>query len=55
MAAGVLVSIIAAVIQTKKSISLKLIWQFDHNGIYHLVQTVGLILLLIGLQCSGQH
>jgi hypothetical protein len=52
MAAGILVSIIAAVIQTKKSISLKLIWQFDHNGIYHLVQTVGLIMLLIGLRCS---
>jgi len=55
IAAGILVSIIAAAIQTIKSISLKLIWQFDHNGIYHLVQTVGLILLLIGLRCSGQH
>ena len=55
MAAGILVSIIAAVIQAGKSISLTLIWQFDHNGIYHLVQTVGLVLLLIGLRCSGQH
>jgi len=53
IAAGILVSISAAAIQAKKSISLKLIWQFDHNGIYHLVQTVGLIMLLIGLRCSA--
>ena len=52
IAAGILLSIIAAAIQAKKSISLKLIWQFNQNGIYHLVQTVGLILLLIGLRCS---
>jgi len=52
MAAGILISIIAAGIQAKKSISLTLIWQFDHNGIYHIVQVVGLILLVIGLRCS---
>jgi hypothetical protein len=52
IAAGILLSIIAAAIQAKKSISLKLIWQFNHNGIYHLVQMGGLILLLIGLRCS---
>lgn len=52
MAAGILVSLIAAAIQTKKSISVTVIWQFDHNGIYHLVQVVGLILLLIGLGWS---
>jgi hypothetical protein len=52
MAAGILCSIIAAGIQANKSISITLIWQFNHNGIYHLVQVVGLILLLIGLRCS---
>ena len=52
MAAGILVSIIAAAIQAKKSICIRLIWQFDHNGIYHLVQVAGLVLLLIGLRWS---
>ncbi|UCD81286.1 MAG: hypothetical protein JSW26_07635 [Desulfobacterales bacterium] len=55
MAAGILISIFAAGIQAKKSISLTLIWKFDHNGIYHLLQVVGLILLLIGLRWSVQY
>jgi hypothetical protein len=49
MAAGVLLSIIAAGLQTRKSIAFRLIWKFDHNGIYHLVQTVGLLFLFAGL------
>ena len=52
IAAGILVSIIAAGIQAHKSISVTLIWQFNHNGIYHLLQVAGLILLLIGLRWS---
>ncbi len=52
MAAGIFFSIIAAAIQTKKSIVLTFIWQFDHNGIYHLVQVLGLMFLLIGLRWS---
>ena len=55
MAAGILVSIIAAGIQANKSVSLTFIWRFDHNGIYHLVQVAGLMLLLIGLRWSIQH
>lgn len=54
MAAGILVSIIAAGIQANKSVVLTFIWRFDHNGIYHLVQVVGLMLLLMGLQWSVQ-
>jgi hypothetical protein len=55
MAAGILVSIIAAGIQANKSVILTFIWRFDHNGIYHLVQVVGLMLLLMGLRSSIQH
>ena len=54
MAAGVLASIIAAGIQANKSVLLTCIWRFDHNGIYHLVQIVGLMLLLMGLRWSVQ-
>jgi len=49
MAAGVLVSLMAAGIQAAKKIKLKLIWIFDHNGIFHLVQGLGLVLLVMGL------
>ena len=49
MAAGIMLSIIAAGLQARKSIEFTLIWKFDHNGIYHLVQTVGLLFLFAGL------
>jgi hypothetical protein len=52
MATGIVVSIIAAGIQANKSVFLTVIWRFDHNGIYHLVQVAGLMLLLIGLRRS---
>ncbi len=55
MAAGILASIIAAAIQANKSIALTLIWKFNHNGIYHIVQAAALILLLIGLRWSMQY
>ena len=53
MATAILVSIIAAGIQANKSVILTFIWRFDHNGIYHLVQVLGLMLLLVGLRRSG--
>jgi len=49
MASGVLLSMVAAGLQARKSIVLKLIWKFDHNGIYHIVQTIGLLFLIAGL------
>ena len=50
--AGILVSIVAAGIQATKSIAITIIWQFDHNGVYHLVQVLGLVLLVLGLRKS---
>jgi hypothetical protein len=50
MASGVLLSIVAAGLQARKSIVFKLIWKFDHNGIYHIVQTIGLLFLFAGLR-----
>ena len=49
MASGVLLSIVAAGLQARKSILIKLIWKFDHNGIYHIVQIFGLLFLIAGL------
>jgi hypothetical protein len=50
--AGMVISILAAVIQTRHAVSLTLIWPFDHNGVYHLIQMPGLVLLAAGL-CRG--
>jgi hypothetical protein len=52
MAAGVFLSIVAAAIQAKQSTSIRVIWEFDHNGIFHLVQMAGLVLLLAGLRAG---
>ena len=50
MAAGILVTIVAAAIQAVETIKITCIWEFDHNGIFHIVQMIGLIILLKGLQ-----
>jgi hypothetical protein len=52
ISAGILVSILAAALQACKSITVTVIWEFDHNGIFHIVQIIGIILLLIGLRQS---
>lgn len=53
MTAGVLATISAAVVQALwngKENPLIIIWQFDQNGVYHLIQMVGVALLLVGLR-----
>jgi hypothetical protein len=47
---GILVTIVAAGIQVIESIRLTIIWEFDHNGIFHIVQMIGLVFLLTGLR-----
>jgi hypothetical protein len=49
MAGGVMISLVAGGLQARKSIVFTLIWKFDHNGIYHIVQAVGLLFLITGL------
>jgi hypothetical protein len=49
MLAGIGVTIIAAAIQASGAVSFRLIWEFDHNGIFHLVQVVGVLLLARGI------
>ena len=49
MAAGVAVSLIAAAIQPLKRLRVAWVWEFDRNGIFHLVQVLGLVLLCVGL------
>lgn len=49
MTAGVAVSMIAAALQTIHRLRVALVWEFDCNGLFHLVQVVGIVLLCVGL------
>lgn len=52
MVAGILVTMLAAGVQAANVGPFTLIWPFDHNGTYHLLQMVGLVLLLAGLRAA---
>jgi len=49
MAAGAAASLVAAAIQAARGLHVKMIWEFDSNGVFHLVQTVGVIFFWVGL------
>jgi hypothetical protein len=50
MTSGILVTIIAAALQATGSIRFTLIWEFDHNGVFHVAQLIALVFFLVGLQ-----
>jgi hypothetical protein len=50
MTLGILITIFAAVEQALRLWSFTLIWQFDHNGVYHLIQVVGLFVILAAVR-----
>ena len=50
MAAGVGITIVAAAVQASGSTRLTAIWEFDHNGLFHLIQIPGLLVLTVGLR-----
>ena len=52
IALGILVMIIAAAVQATKTLSVTLIWPFDYNGLYHLIQMAGVLLLFAGLRSA---
>jgi hypothetical protein len=49
MAAGAAASLIAAAAQAARSLKVVWVWEFDHNGIFHLVQALGVIFFCVGL------
>jgi hypothetical protein len=36
-------------VQARRRSRIRLVWEFDHNGIFHLLQTAGLIVIWVGL------
>jgi hypothetical protein len=49
VSAGLCLSLAAAVVQARRRCRLRLVWAFDHNGVFHLLQTAGLVLIWVGL------
>ena len=49
VAAAILLNIVAAAIQSTGNITLTIVVPFDHNGVFHLVQIVALVVLTRGL------
>ncbi|MFN8434885.1 MAG: hypothetical protein U0V18_12735 [Anaerolineales bacterium] len=50
MVLGVFVTIIAAVVQATGKAGKSIFWYFDNNGVFHLIQMVGIVLLFVGLK-----
>lgn len=50
MISGIFITMIASLIQYSDSIWINCLWEFDHNGIYHLVQIPGLFLFFFGVK-----
>jgi len=46
--AGLLVSLIAAVVQTTDA-EVTMIWTFNQDGLFHLLQVLGVILIILGV------
>jgi hypothetical protein len=50
IALAMVVSLLAGVVQASGPISVRLVWTFDHNGLFHLLELLGVTLLLLGLR-----
>jgi hypothetical protein len=50
MAAALAVSLAAGGMQAIDVGVVRVVWEFDHNGLFHLIQLVGLALLVAGLR-----
>jgi hypothetical protein len=50
MAAALAVSLAAGALQASGLGAVRLLWEFDHNGLFHLVQLLGLPLMVAGLR-----
>jgi hypothetical protein len=54
MVAGVALNILAAGIQATETVRVNLVIPLDHNGVFHLVQMVAIVVLVAGVGQSLQ-
>ncbi len=50
---GVVVSLIAAFVQASGPLEIHIVWLFDHNGLFHLVQMPGVLCFYLGAKKGG--
>lgn len=50
MLGGVIVTVIAAVVQATGKAGKGIVWYFDNNGAFHIIQMIGMVLLWVGLK-----
>lgn len=50
MATGIIISIAASAIQALINFDIKIIWEFNQNGIFHIIQMFGIIFFYWGLR-----
>jgi hypothetical protein len=50
VAGGLVVSLLAGAVQADTSVRARLVWELDHNGLFHLVQLGALALLVPGIR-----
>lgn len=55
MTSGILLSLCGVAIHLRPELWITVIWTFDHNGIFHLVQMAGLVAMTAGLTESLRH
>ena len=54
MAAGTLLTMLAAAVQATFPYEVRCVWTFDHNGIFHLIQAVAVVCLAVGVTMELQ-
>jgi len=50
VAAAFALSLTAGAVQASGIGPVRLVWEFDHNGLFHLIELLGLVLLVTGLR-----
>jgi hypothetical protein len=56
MTADILVTLSAVVIQATRTVpQISVVWTFDHNGLFHIVQMPGVVLIVSGLRAAILH
>jgi hypothetical protein len=56
VAIGIIVSLIAAIVDTQTLLAFDWVWTFDCHGIFHLIQMPGVLFLFAGVdQLCGYH
>lgn len=49
VAAAIVLNLLAAGVQAS-DLSVRVVWPFDHNGLFHLIQMVAIVVLFFGLR-----